>query len=98
MKDKSRLKKTASVLAERDYGKNPKGLQFVFKLMSIVFYRMFKRWYSVSWKYHGWKVRTGFYIIVGGMVFECYDYSIPFDFMALGFALMLLGIAHKMCK
>ena len=92
MKDKSRLKKTASVLAERDYGKNPKGLQFVFKLMSIVFYRMFKRWYSVSWKYHGWKTRFGFYWIIG-----CYFFDKP-ELAYLGFAMMLLGIAHKIEK
>ena len=46
----------------------------------------------------GWKLRTGFYLIIGGMVFEYFGYSIPFDYIALGFAFMLLGIAHNTWK
>ena len=89
---KERLKKTAKVLAERDYGKNPKELQFFFKWVSIFFYRTTGRWHSVSWKYHGWKTRLGFYWIIG-----CYFFDKP-ELAYLGFAMMLLGIAHKIGK
>ena len=57
---------------------------------------MSRQWFDQ--KNTGWKLRAGFYLIIGGMIFEYFNYNIPFDYIVLGFALMILGIGHKISK
>ena len=42
-----------------------------------------------------WKTKLGFYTIITSEIFKLYGYNVSDSFLTIGFALMLLGIAHK---
>ena len=42
-----------------------------------------------------WKTKLGFYLIIGSEIFKFYKYNVPESLLIIGFAFMLLGIAHK---
>jgi len=46
----------------------------------------------------GWRTRLGFYVIVGAEVFKHFNYNVPISVTIIGFATLLLGIAHKLDK
>jgi hypothetical protein len=54
-----------------------------------------KRFYNFRKKHGGWKTRLGFYLIIGSYIFQYFNYAVPECLVTIGFAIMLLGIAHK---